>query len=315
MTLAEELGLNERYPGAVMVDAQNVYDWYDAAVAGFSGNSNDPFPYSLSPWRTTCLCFAMDEARVAFILGEERPYGLGEFKTADYEAWVGLPGEPAIQFLGSWMRRAEDRGGWIHSAGMNADCQDDEEDSLKDARAERSGLLGRLESGHGVGHMSLDDMEAWRQQGLDATVARERSLAMLPSSSAARYLALCAAHALTSPAGTVHGVAEATFTFANCHNVQVVERVRQRTRQQRRHGTPEFHYKTLDIGPMTRVLEREGHIASNGPQKALHICRGYFAHHTNFFGRGEERTVFVPQHTRGSAEQGVTVKDYRVTPS
>ena len=52
--------------------------------------------------------------------------------------------------------------------------------------------------------------------------------------------------------------------------------------------------------------------------KALHICRGHFAHFINdgvstgLFGRRQFGTFWVPAHTRGSVEHGNVVSTYNV---
>jgi hypothetical protein len=107
-----------------------------------------------------------------------------------------------------------------------------------------------------------------------------------------------------------------TLMFANCRNVTIRDETPHLTRQQRRHGPPAITYKVLDIAPMTRVLRDEGGIERNGLKKALHICRGHFAHYgpdAKLFGK-YEGTFWHPMHTRGSAEHGVVVKDYKVSP-
>jgi len=105
-------------------------------------------------------------------------------------------------------------------------------------------------------------------------------------------------------------------SFLGCKNVTIRDETPHLTRQQRRHGPPEITYKVLDIAPMTRVLRDEGDIEHNGLKKALHICRGHFAHYgpeRKLFGK-YEGTFWHPMHIRGGAEQGVVVKDYKVSP-
>jgi hypothetical protein len=78
---------------------------------------------------------------------------------------------------------------------------------------------------------------------------------------------------------------------------------------------PRFSYSVLDIKPMTRVLEVEGGIDSGvGLRQALHICRGHFKDCRD--GRGlfgkHKGLYWWEQNLRGSIEQGVHDKDYRV---
>lgn len=82
---------------------------------------------------------------------------------------------------------------------------------------------------------------------------------------------------------------------------------------EKKHGRPQVTYKVLDIDPMKKTLESEGGASESGLKKALHICRGHFAHYPEgLFNRGEPETVWKPQHVRGSTEAGAVVKDYNV---
>ena len=50
--------------------------------------------------------------------------------------------------------------------------------------------------------------------------------------------------------------------------------------------------------------------------KALHICRGHFKDFSNHGLFGKYRgTYWWPMHTRGSSDNGLVVKDYRVLAS
>lgn len=108
--------------------------------------------------------------------------------------------------------------------------------------------------------------------------------------------------------------------FAHCKGVMISEH--QQPRQQRRAAEragrpPLVTYKTIDIAPATRILHDEGDITHNGIKKALHICRGHFAHYTEdrpLFGK-YTGTFYIPMHLRGKVERGVVVKDYRVHPT
>jgi hypothetical protein len=99
-----------------------------------------------------------------------------------------------------------------------------------------------------------------------------------------------------------------------CKNVAAHDVLPTVSRQMRRHGGVPLTYKVIDIGPATRVLKNEGGVAHNGLKRALHICRGHFAHYTAdalLFGK-YEGTFWHPMHVRGSAKAGIVVKDYRV---
>jgi hypothetical protein len=49
-------------------------------------------------------------------------------------------------------------------------------------------------------------------------------------------------------------------------------------------------YHTIEIEPMKKVLRHEGRIETEGLKRALHICRGHFAHYPEtepgLFGKG-----------------------------
>lgn len=104
--------------------------------------------------------------------------------------------------------------------------------------------------------------------------------------------------------------------FAHCKGTEIAEHQpsRQVRRQAERKGEPVYTYRTIDIHPSARVLKEEGDIEHNGLGKALHICRGNFAHYTPekpLFGK-YVGTVYRPMHMRGKAENGIVEKDYRV---
>jgi hypothetical protein len=78
---------------------------------------------------------------------------------------------------------------------------------------------------------------------------------------------------------------------------------------------PAITYHVLNIEPMKTVLRTEGQVEKQGLKRALHICRGHFAHYEQgkgLFGK-YHGTYWRASHVRGSTEQGVRVKDYRVT--
>jgi len=82
----------------------------------------------------------------------------------------------------------------------------------------------------------------------------------------------------------------------------------------RRKKAPVIRYHTLDIQPMREVLKTEGRISENGLHKAMHLCRGHFAHYSEdkpLFGK-YAGTFWKPQHVRGKAENGIVLKDYSV---
>lgn len=65
---------------------------------------------------------------------------------------------------------------------------------------------------------------------------------------------------------------------------------------------------------MKKVLRTEGQSETTGLKRALHICRGHFAHYGDdkpLFGK-YTGTFWRPMHARGKVEQGVVVKDYKI---
>lgn len=116
--------------------------------------------------------------------------------------------------------------------------------------------------------------------------------------------------------GTVYP-AMLAVAFMNCKNVvrrDVTETEGPSPKWLRRQKAPEIRYHVLDINPMKEVLRTEGGIESNGLKKALHICRGHFVTYTEerpLFGK-ITGTFWKPSHVRGSVENGIVDKDYRL---
>jgi hypothetical protein len=113
-------------------------------------------------------------------------------------------------------------------------------------------------------------------------------------------------------------IALAAICFAHCKGAVIRENAtsRQARRAAERAKKPVVTFRTIDIQPATRVLQEEGHISMNGLARALHICRGHFAHYTAerpLFGK-YTGTFYRPMHLRGRADQGIVIKDYRVHP-
>jgi hypothetical protein len=110
-----------------------------------------------------------------------------------------------------------------------------------------------------------------------------------------------------------------TISFLHCKNVTLQQQLSSppRSKKAKKHSkpaSPRITYHILDIEPMKRVLKTEGNIEQNGLKKALHICRGHFANYESgkgLFGK-YHGTYWISQHVRGSAEQGIHLKDYRL---
>jgi len=127
-------------------------------------------------------------------------------------------------------------------------------------------------------------------------------------------------HSAKSHSATVTGLLDPLLLavcFMHCKNVKrrdVAPPAPLNRKWERKHGRPLVRYHVLDINPMREVLDGEGGAGEHGLRKALHICRGHFATYTDsapLFGR-VTGTFWKPQHVRGSARNGVVLKDYRV---
>jgi hypothetical protein len=109
----------------------------------------------------------------------------------------------------------------------------------------------------------------------------------------------------------------------NCKNVNRLDVTKEQgplPRWCRRQRVPELAYHTLQIDPNAGRKPRPGERETAGDRsgKALHICRGHFAHFIDdgvsqgLFGRGQFGTFWVPSHTRGSLEHGRVVSTYQI---
>ena len=109
------------------------------------------------------------------------------------------------------------------------------------------------------------------------------------------------------------------LSFMHCRNVSTLTEQpppKLSKIHERRSGRPLLKYHVLQIDHLKQVLEKEGHASTLGLRQALHICRGHFKHYGRdgkglLFGK-HVATVWVPMHARGSAEEGIVVKDYDV---
>ncbi len=107
------------------------------------------------------------------------------------------------------------------------------------------------------------------------------------------------------------------ISFMNCKNVTTttIEPDKAINRQRTKaHLEPFLRYQTINIEPMKKVLRTEGKSETGGLIRALHICRGHFAHYSEekpLFGK-VAGTFWIPSHTRGSSEAGMIVSDYNV---
>jgi hypothetical protein len=119
------------------------------------------------------------------------------------------------------------------------------------------------------------------------------------------------------------GIGLQTIGFMNCRNVERVDATPTEAppaKWCRRQRVPVLSYRTIRIDPnLGRKKRSEGGCPdTNGPGKALHICRGHFARYLNdgvspgLFGRRIYGTFWIPSHTRGSMEHGRIISTYNV---
>lgn len=114
-----------------------------------------------------------------------------------------------------------------------------------------------------------------------------------------------------------------SLSFLHCKNIETREvhplRKEVHNRVQKRRGVQPYQpvtYRTLNVHPVRTLLATEGQSRSVGAQRALHICRGNFAHYTPdkpLFGK-VTGTFWRPMHVRGSKQDEAVDKRYHVFP-
>jgi len=115
-----------------------------------------------------------------------------------------------------------------------------------------------------------------------------------------------------------------TLAFMQCKNVQRIDVTASEgptPKWCRRQRVPELKYHALQIDPNISTRPHSGDRKTEGDRsgKALHICRGHFAHFIDdgvsmgLFGRHHFGTFWIPAHTRGTLEHGRVVSTYNVT--
>lgn len=112
-----------------------------------------------------------------------------------------------------------------------------------------------------------------------------------------------------------------SLMFMHCKNVTRIEHApppKLAKRNLERGKPPMLKYHTLQIEGLKTILRREGGIELHGLERALHICRGHFAHYPEtgpgLFGRGIHGDFWIPAHARGTEKKGVVISDYNVNP-
>ena len=113
------------------------------------------------------------------------------------------------------------------------------------------------------------------------------------------------------------------LAFMQCKNVARIDATAEQgpsPKWCRRQRVPELKYHALRIDPNLAAKQRTEERKTEGDRsgKALHICRGHFAHFTDdgasqgLFGRRQFGTFWIPAHTRGSLEHGRVISTYNV---
>jgi len=114
-----------------------------------------------------------------------------------------------------------------------------------------------------------------------------------------------------------------TLAFMQCKNVRqrdVTVAEGPTPKWCRRQRLPELKYHVLQIDPSAATSPHSDVRKTDGDRsgKALHICRGHFAHFRDdgtsqgLFGRHQFGTFWIPAHTRGSLAHGRIVSSYNV---
>lgn len=106
-------------------------------------------------------------------------------------------------------------------------------------------------------------------------------------------------------------------SFLHCKNVTVATEepsLKMSKVFQKKRGKPLVTFHTLELEPMREVIKREGQIEKLGLRRALHQVRAHFATYEEaapLFGK-VTGTFWIPQHRRGSIQEGLALKDYNI---
>jgi hypothetical protein len=107
------------------------------------------------------------------------------------------------------------------------------------------------------------------------------------------------------------------ISFMHCKNVQLRKEAPAEAlsrNHRRKHGRELVRFHTLEIEPLRRLLDQNRPAGAHGLRNALHICRGHFktfSPEAPLLGRHTGTYWWAP-HMRGSPEEGVVAKDYRI---
>ena len=113
-------------------------------------------------------------------------------------------------------------------------------------------------------------------------------------------------------------VAALTYSFIHCRNTvirDVAPEPKLEKANIRRGKPPCVHYKVLEIEPVKKILATQGLSEITGLKHALHICRGHFKDYREHGLFGKLKGLYWwNMHIRGTAKQGMVVKDYMMPP-
>jgi len=103
------------------------------------------------------------------------------------------------------------------------------------------------------------------------------------------------------------------ISFLHCKNVKTVPQGAGMNIGKRNRHAPCVRYHILNIEPMKQILKIEGNSETVGLKTALHICRGHFKDYreTGLFGKLHD-IYWWESHVRGTRENGVVLKDYKI---
>lgn len=118
----------------------------------------------------------------------------------------------------------------------------------------------------------------------------------------------------------IHFIVLYALSLINCKNIVQTEKRQDRAtrrRHEREFGVGPVTYKVLEIGPGTAAPQHSKAQTAEEHAKAMHLCRGHWAHYGPEFGTGllfgrVSGQFWIPQHVKGNAAKGIVVKDYKV---
>jgi hypothetical protein len=117
---------------------------------------------------------------------------------------------------------------------------------------------------------------------------------------------------------SAHAVSLKTMAMINLKNVSLVpERTRPRRKVNKRsRDKPRYRFHVLEVKKVGKARTGTG-TGGQGRGVSLHSCRGHVRDCTErgLFGNpGLKGRYWIPDHERGSRDEGVVIKDYRVGP-